>query len=156
MTIKENKKSALYTLIGAIILIVAGTLGTLNNEGGAYIFALIVGVACIGFCIAKLLSKNYMEIYDDGFMIEHSKKQMKFNFKDIEDIGIRTFHTTKNVQVLNFKFKKNFSCEDRFNFVRFYSENEATLPNIYEKSFYEICGILRNKFIEFKEKGEQI
>ena len=153
MIIKENKKSALYTLIGAVILIIAGVLGTINGDGGAYIFALIVGLACIGFCIAKLLSKNYMEIFDDGFMIEHSKKQMRFDFKDIEDIGIKTFHSTKNVQVLNFKFKKDFSCEDRFNFVRFYSENEATLPNIYEKSFYEICGILRNKFIEFKENN---
>ena len=153
MIIKENKKSALYTLIGAVILIIAGVLGTINGDGGAYIFALIVGLACIGFCIAKLLSKNYMEIFDDGFMIEHSKKQMRFDFKDIEDIGIKTFHSTKNVQVLNFNFKKDFSCEDRFNFVRFYSENEATLPNIYEKSFYEICGILRNKFIEFKENN---
>ena len=156
MIIKENKKSAIYTLVGALMLIVAGGLGTLNNEGGAYIFALIVGFACTGFCIAKVLSKNYMEIYDDGFMVEKSKKQMKFDFNDIEDINIKTFNSTKAVQVLNFKFKKNFSCEDRFNFVRFYSENEATLPNIYEKSFYEICGILRNKFIEFKEKSEQI
>ena len=153
MIIKEEKKSTLYTLLGAFILIIAGAYGTLNNEGWAYIFALVVGFFSVWFCTLKLLSKNYMEVFDDGFMIQHSKKQIKFSFNDIEDIDIKTFKSTKAVQVLNIKFKKGFSCEDRFNFVRFYSDYEATIPNIYEKTFYEICGILKNRFIELKENS---
>lgn len=153
MLIKESKKQAKYTLISAIILIISGIFGMLNNYGGIYIFVLVVGLFSVWFCTIKLLSKNYMEIFEDGFMIEHSKKQIKFYFKDIDNINIKTFNATRPVEVLNIKFKKGFSCEDRFNFLRFYSQNEATVPNIYEKTIYEICGILGNKFIEFKENN---
>lgn len=146
MLIKENKKNALYSLFFAVILAVFGAWNFQAHKSGVSIFAFLVGVLCVIFCVKRLLSKDYIEIFDDGFEICKDNQKLKFNFADIEKIGTKTIEPKKNIQILNFKFRHDFTPSENFKFLRFYGENEATLPHNYEKSFYEICKILKEKF----------
>lgn len=151
MIIKEDKKKVKYVLLMNVALGIAGVAVLVLNYGNIGFFVLFVGLVGAFFCIKKMLfSDNFLRVDEDGFLIKSGKSEQKFNFKDIEKIGIKTIEEKKNIQVLNFTFKKNLNIEDRFNFLRFYNDKEATLPDIYEKSFYEIEKILKDKFSEFK------
>ena len=69
-----------------------------------------------------------------------------FEYKDIANLGTKTFAAGKNkTELLNFVFKKTPQTQDRFNFLRFYSDTEATLPGSFEISIYELSKILREK-----------
>lgn len=150
MIIKEDKKKLKYILLMNVALSIAGVTVLVLDYGNTGFFVLFVGLVGAFFCIKKMLfSDNFLRVDEDGFLIKSGKKEQKFNFKDIEKIGIKTIDEKKNIQVLNFVFKKGFKLDDRFSFLRFYNDKEATLPNIYEKSFYEIEKILRDKFREF-------
>ncbi|CZE49920.1 hypothetical protein [Campylobacter geochelonis] len=144
MIIKENKKSAIFAGIAGVVLIILSIIAVFEGYGGSAVFGLFVGVISVLACVKKLLSNNFLEILDDGFVIEKNKKMAKFNFKDIKKIDTKTMESKKNIQVLNIEFKKPYKGEDKFNFLRFYCDKEAVLPDIYEKSFYEITKILKD------------
>lgn len=150
MIIKEDNKKVRNTLFMNIVLSIVGLVIFVLEYVNIAIFVFLVGLVGVFFCAKKMLfSNNFLRVDEDGFFIKNGKKEQKFNFKDIEKIGIKTIEKNKNIQVLNFVFKKNYKIEDKFSFLRFYNDKEATLPNIYEKSFYEIEKILRDKFREF-------
>ena len=101
---------------------------------------------CAFFCALRLGAKNYLQIGEDAFTIVRGANSESFEYKDIANLGTKTFAAGKNkTELLNFVFKKAPQAQDRFNFLRFYSDTEATLPGSFEISIYELSKILREK-----------
>lgn len=150
MIIKEDKKRVKNALFLNITLSIIGICVFMYNYEKLAIFVILVGIVGVFFCAKKMFfSNNFLRVDKDGFLIKNGKKEHKFHFNDLEKIGIKTIQQKKNIQVLNFIFKKNFKIENRFSFLRFYNDKEATLPDIYEESFYKIEKILKDKFNDY-------
>lgn len=150
MIIKEDKKRVRNALFLNIALSIIGICVFVCNYKKLAIFVVLVGIIGAFFCAKKMFfSNNFLRVDKDGFFIKNGKNEYKFYFNDLEKIGIKTIQEKKNIQVLNFIFKKNFKIENRFSFLRFYNDKEATLPDIYEKSFYKIEKILKDKFNDY-------
>ncbi len=146
MIVKENKKPVAMTLAGSTILALASGYCYHAGFGGAALFASVVAAFCAFFCALRLGAKNYLQIGEDAFTIVRGANSESFEYKDIANLGIKTFAAGKNkTELLNFVFKKAPQAQDRFNFLRFYSDTEATLPGSFEISIYELSKILREK-----------
>ena len=146
MIVKENKKPVAMTLAGSAILALASGYCYHAGFGGAALFASVVAAFCAFFCALRLGAKNYLQIGEDAFTIVRGANSESFEYKDIANLGTKTFAAGKNkTELLNFVFKKTPQARDRFNFLRFYSDTEATLPGSFEISIYELSKILREK-----------
>ncbi|WP_298979469.1 hypothetical protein [uncultured Campylobacter sp.] len=146
MIVKENKKPVAMTLAGSAILALASGYCYHAGFGGAALFASVVAAFCAFFCALRLGAKNYLQIGEDAFMIVRGANSESFEYKDIANLGTKTFVAGRNkTELLNFVFKKIPQAQDRFNFLRFYSDTEATLPGSFEISIYELSKILREK-----------
>ena len=146
MIVKENKKPVAMTLAGSAILALASGYCYHAGFGGAALFASVVAAFCAFFCALRLGAKNYLQIGEDAFTIVRGANSESFEYKDIANLGTKTFVAGRNkTELLNFVFKKTPQAQDRFNFLRFYSDTEATLPGLFEISIYELSRILREK-----------
>ena len=146
MIVKENKKPVAMTLAGSAILALASGYCYHAGFGGAALFASVVAAFCTFFCALRLGAKNYLQIGEDALTIVRGANSESFEYKDIANLGIKTFVAGRNkTELLNFVFKKAPQAQDRFNFLRFYSDTEATLPGSFEISIYELSKILREK-----------
>ena len=146
MIVKENKKPVAMTLAGSAILALASGYCYHAGFGGAALFASVVAAFCAFFCALRLGAKNYLQIGEDAFTIVRGANSESFEYKDIANLGTKTFAAGRNkTELLNFVFKKTPQAQDRFNFLRFYSDTEATLPGSFEISIYELSKILREK-----------
>ncbi len=146
MIVKENKKPVAMTLAGSAILALASGYCYHAGFGGAALFASVVAAFCAFFCALRLGAKNYLQIGEDAFTIVRGANSESFEYKDIANLGTKTFVAGRNkTELLNFVFKKIPQAQDRFNFLRFYSDTEATLPGSFEISIYELSKILREK-----------
>lgn len=146
MIVKENKKPVAMTLAGSAILALASGYCYHTGFGGAALFASVVAAFCAFFCALRLGAKNYLQIGEDAFKIVRGANSESFEYKDIANLGTKTFVAGRNkTELLNFVFKKTPQAQDRFNFLRFYSDTEATLPGSFEISIYELSKILREK-----------
>ena len=146
MIVKENKKPVAMTLAGSAILALASGYCYHAGFGGAALFASVVAAFCAFFCALRLGAKNYLQIGEDAFTIVRGANSESFEYKDIANLGTKTFAAGRNkTELLNFVFKKAPQAQDRFNFLRFYSDTEATLPGSFEISIYELSKILREK-----------
>ena len=146
MIVKENKKPVAMTLAGSAILALASGYCYHAGFGGAALFASVVAALCAFFCALRLGAKNYLQIGEDALTIVRGANSESFEYKDIANLGIKTFVAGRNkTELLNFVFKKAPQAQDRFNFLRFYSDTEATLPGSFEISIYELSKILREK-----------
>ncbi|WP_299190129.1 hypothetical protein [uncultured Campylobacter sp.] len=146
MIVKENKKPVAMTLAGSAILALASGYCYHAGFGGAALFASVVAAFCAFFCALRLGAKNYLQIGEDALKIVRGANSESFEYKDIANLGIKTFVAGRNkTELLNFVFKKMPQAQDRFNFLRFYSDTEATLPGSFEISIYELSKILREK-----------
>ncbi len=146
MIVKENKKPVAMTLAGSAILALASGYCYHAGFGGAALFASVVAAFCAFFCALRLGAKNYLQIGEDAFTIVRGANSESFEYKDIANLGTKTFAAGRNkTELLNFVFKKIPQAQDRFNFLRFYSDTEATLPGSFEISIYELSKILREK-----------
>jgi len=146
MIVKENKKPVAMTLAGSTILALASGYCYHAGFGGAALFASVVAAFCAFFCALRLGAKNYLQIGEDAFTIVRGANSESFKYKDIANLGTKTFVAGRNkTELLNFVFKKMPQAQDRFNFLRFYSDTEATLPGSFEISIYELSKILREK-----------
>ena len=146
MIVKENKKPVAMTLAGSAILALASGYCYHAGFGGAALFASVVAALCAFFCALRLGAKNYLQIGEDALTIVRGANSESFEYKDIANLGTKTFVAGRNkTELLNFVFKKMPQAQDRFNFLRFYSDTEATLPGSFEISIYELSKILREK-----------
>ena len=146
MIVKENKKPVAMTLAGSTILALASGYCYHAGFGGAALFASVVAAFCAFFCALRLGAKNYLQIGEDALTIVRGANSESFEYKDIANLGTKTFVAGRNkTELLNFVFKKMPQAQDRFNFLRFYSDTEATLPGSFEISIYELSKILREK-----------
>lgn len=146
MIVKENKKPVAMTMAGSTILALASGYCYHAGFGGAALFASVVAAFCAFFCALRLGAKNYLQIGEDAFTIVRGANSESFEYKDIANLGTKTFVAGRNkTELLNFVFKKMPQAQDRFNFLRFYSDTEATLPGSFEISIYELSKILREK-----------
>ena len=146
MIVKENKKPVAMTLAGSAILALASGYCYHAGFGGAALFASVVAAFCAFFCALRLGAKNYLQIGEDALTIVRGANSESFEYKDIANLGTKTFVAGRNkTELLNFVFKKTPQAQDRFNFLRFYSDTEATLPGSFEISIYELSRILREK-----------
>ena len=146
MIVKENKKPVAMTLAGSTILALASGYCYHAGFGGAALFASVVAAFCAFFCALRLGAKNYLQIGEDAFTIVRGANSESFEYKDIANLGTKTFVAGRNkTELLNFVFKKTPQAQNRFNFLRFYSNTEATLPGSFEISIYELSKILREK-----------
>ena len=146
MIVKENKKPVAMTLAGSTILALASGYCYHAGFGGAALFASVVAAFCAFFCALRLGAKNYLQIGEDALTIVRGANSESFEYKDIANLGTKTFVAGRNkTELLNFVFKKAPQAQDRFNFLRFYSDTEATLPGSFEISIYELSKILREK-----------
>ena len=146
MIVKENKKPVAMTLAGSAILALASGYCYHAGFGGAALVASVVAAFCAFFCALRLGAKNYLQIGEDAFTIVRGANSESFEYKDIANLGTKTFAAGRNkTELLNFVFKKIPQAQDRFNFLRFYSDTEATLPGSFEISIYELSKILREK-----------
>lgn len=146
MIVKENKKPVAMTLAGSAILALASGYCYHAGFGGAALFASVVAAFCAFFCALRLGAKNYLQIGEDTLTIVRGANSESFEYKDIANLGTKTFVAGRNkTELLNFVFKKAPQAQDRFNFLRFYSDMEATLPGSFEISIYELSKILREK-----------
>lgn len=146
MIVKENKKPVAMTLAGSAILALASGYCYHAGFGGAALFASVVAALCAFFCALRLGAKNYLQIGEDALTIVRGANSESFEYKDIANLGTKTFVAGRNkTELLNFVFKKMPQAQDRFNFLRFYSDTEATLPGSFEISIYELSRILREK-----------
>ena len=146
MIVKENKKPIAMTLAGSAILALASGYCYHAGFGGAALFASVVAAFCAFFCALRLGAKNYLQIGEDALTIVRGANSESFEYKDIANLGTKTFVAGRNkTELLNFVFKKAPQAQDRFNFLRFYSDTEATLPGSFEISIYELSKILREK-----------
>ncbi|MFR8441265.1 MAG: hypothetical protein ACLVCW_05985, partial [Campylobacter sp.] len=142
MIVKENKKPVAMTLAGSTILALASGYCYHAGFGGAALFASVVAAFCAFFCALRLGAKNYLQIGEDALTIVRGANSESFEYKDIANLGTKTFVAGRNkTELLNFVFKKAPQAQDRFNFLRFYSDTEATLPGSFEISIYELSKI---------------
>ena len=146
MIVKENKKPVAMTLAGSAILALASGYCYHAGFGGAALFASVVAAFCAFFCALRLGAKNYLQIGENALTIVRGANSESFEYKDIANLGIKTFVAGRNkTELLNFVFKKAPQAQDRFNFLRFYSDTEATLPGSFEISISELSKIVREK-----------
>lgn len=152
MTTKESKKDVFWALAFGLGLFIFSIIGYFYLAlGTASLFGIIIGALSAFFCIRKILQNNFLRIEDDGFIITKGSKSIKFYFKDIEEIAIKSFGDKKKVETLSVKFKKNRLDRDAcFGLVQPLGDDLIIIFDKYELSKFTISKELRDRLNNFK------
>ena len=151
--IKESKKDLFLTLAFGVGLFIFSIFGYFYLAlGTPSLLGIVVGALSAFFCIRKILQNNFLRIDDDGFIITKGSKSIKFYFKDIDEIAIRSFGDKKKVETLSVKFRKNRLDRDAcFGLVQPIGEDMIIIFDKYELSKFTISKELRDRLSKFKD-----
>ena len=106
------------------------------------------------FCVRKILQNNFFEIDDDGFVIKKGSKNIKFFFKDINEIAIKSFGDKKKVDALSVKFRKNRLDRDAcFGLVQALGDDMIVIFDRYELSQFTLSKEIRDRLAKFKDRA---
>ena len=152
MITKESKKDVFWALafgLGLFAFSIIGyfylALGTVSH------FGVIIGALSVFFCVRKIFQNNFLRIEDDGFIITKGSKSIKFYFKDIDEIAIKSFGDKKKVETLSVKFKKNRLDRDAcFGLVQPLGDDLIIIFDKYELSKFTISKELRDRLNNFR------
>ena len=149
---KESKKDLFLTLAFGVGLFIFSIFGYFYLAlGTPSLLGIIVGALSAFFCIRKILQNNFLRIDDDGFIITKGSKSIKFYFKDIDEIAIRSFGDKKKVETLSVKFKKNRLDRDAcFGLVQPLGDDLIIIFDKYELSKFTISKELRDRLNNFR------
>lgn len=152
MITKESKKDLFLTLAFGVGLFIFSIFGYFYLAlGTPSLLGIIVGALSAFFCIRKILQNNFLRIDDDGFIITKGSKSIKFYFKDIDEIAIRSFGDKKKVETLSVKFRKNRLDRDAcFGLVQPIGDDMIIIFDKYELSKFTISKELRDRLGKFK------
>lgn len=152
MITKESKKDLFLTLAFGVGLFIFSIFGYFYLAlGTPSLLGIIVGALSAFFCIRKILQNNFLRIDDDGFIITKGSKSIKFYFKDIDEIAIRSFGDKKKVETLSVKFKKNRLDRDAcFGLVQPLGDDLIIIFDKYELSKFTISKELRDRLNNFR------
>ena len=155
MITKESKKDLFLTLAFGVGLFIFSIFGYFYLAlGTPSLFGLVVGALSTFFCVRKILQNNFFEIDDDGFSITKGSKNIKFYFKDIDEIAIKSFGDKKKVDALSVKFRKNRLDRDAcFGLVQALSDDVIVIFDRYEISQFTLSKELRDRLTIFKDKA---
>ena len=149
---KESKKDLFLTLAFGVGLFIFSIFGYFYLAlGTPSLLGIIVGALSAFFCIRKILQNNFLCIDDDGFIITKGSKSIKFYFKDIDEIAIRSFGDKKKVETLSVKFRKNRLDRDAcFGLVQPLGDDLIIIFDKYELSKFTISKELRDRLNNFR------
>ena len=152
MIIKESKKDLFLTLAFGVGLFIFSIFGYFYLAlGTPSLLGIVVGALSAFFCIRKILQNNFLRIDDDGFIITKGSKSIKFYFKDIDEIAIRSFGDKKKVETLSVKFRKNRLDRDAcFGLVQPIGDDMIIIFDKYELSKFTISKELRDRLNNFR------
>ncbi|QPH87465.1 molybdate transport repressor [Campylobacter concisus] len=152
MTTKESKKDLFLTLAFGVGLFIFSIFGYFYLAlGTASLFGIIIGALSAFFCVRKIFQNNFLRIEDDGFIITKGSKSIKFYFKDIDEIAIKSFGDKKKVETLSVKFKKNRLNRDVcFGLVQPLGDDLIIIFDKYELSKFTISKELRDRLNNFR------
>lgn len=152
MITKESKKDVFWALAFGLGLFIFSIIGYFYLAlGTASLFGIIIGALSVFFCIRKILQNNFLRIEDDGFIITKGSKSIKFYFKDIDEIAIKSFGDKKKVETLSVKFKKNRLDRDAcFGLVQPLGDDLIIIFDKYELSKFTISKELRDRLNNFR------
>ena len=152
MITKESKKDVFWALAFGLGLFIFSIVGYFYiSLGTASLFGIIIGALSVFFCVRKILQNNFLRIDDDGFIIAKGSKSIKFYFKDIDEIAIRSFGDKKKVETLSVKFKKNRLDRDAcFGLVQPLGDDLIIIFDKYELSKFTISKELRDRLNNFR------
>ena len=152
MITKESKKDVFWALAFGLGLFAFSIVGYFYLAlGTPSLFGVIIGALSAFFCIRKILQNNFLRIEDDGFIITKGSKSIKFYFKDIDEIAIKSFGDKKKVETLSVKFKKNRLDRDAcFGLVQPLGDDLIIIFDKYELSKFTISKELRDRLNNFR------
>ncbi|MBE9828238.1 molybdate transport repressor [Campylobacter concisus] len=152
MITKESKKDVFWALAFGLGLFIFSIVGYFYLAlGTASLFGIIIGALSVFFCIRKIFQNNFLRIEDDGFIITKGSKSIKFYFKDIDEIAIKSFGDKKKVETLSVKFKKNRLDRDAcFGLVQPLGDDLIIIFDKYELSKFTISKELRDRLNNFR------
>ncbi len=152
MITKESKKDVFWALAFGLGLFIFSIVGYFYiSLGAASLFGVIIGALSVFFCVRKIFQNNFLRIEDDGFIITKGSKSIKFYFKDIEEIAIKSFGDKKKVETLSVKFKKNRLDRDAcFGLVQPLGDDLIIIFDKYELSKFTISKELRDRLNNFR------
>ena len=152
MITKESKKDVFWALAFGLGLFIFSIIGYFYLAlGTASLFGVIIGALSVFFCVRKILQNNFLRIEDDGFIITKGSKSIKFYFKDIDEIAIKSFGDKKKVETLSVKFKKNRLDRDAcFGLVQPLGDDLIIIFDKYELSKFTISKELRDRINNFR------
>ncbi|MGF7440712.1 molybdate transport repressor [Campylobacter concisus] len=152
MITKESKKDVFWALAFGLGLFAFSIVGYFYLAlGTASLFGIIIGALSVFFCVRKIFQNNFLRIEDDGFIINKGSKSIKFYFKDIDEIAIKSFGDKKKVETLSVKFKKNRLDRDAcFGLVQPLGDDLIIIFDKYELSKFTISKELRDRLNNFR------
>ncbi|ORI09650.1 molybdate transport repressor [Campylobacter concisus] len=152
MITKESKKDVFWALAFGLGLFIFSIIGYFYLAlGTPSLFGVIIGALSVFFCVRKILQNNFLRIEDDGFIITKGSKSIKFYFKDIDKIAIKSFGDKKKVETLSVKFKKNRLDRDAcFGLVQPLGDDLIIIFDKYELSKFTISKELRDRLNNFR------
>ncbi|WP_149717282.1 molybdate transport repressor [Campylobacter concisus] len=152
MIIKESKKDVFWALAFGLGLFTFSIVGYFYLAlGTASLFGIIIGALSVFFCVRKIFQNNFLSIEDDGFIITKGSKSIKFYFKDIDEIAIKSFGDKKKVETLSVKFKKNRLDRNAcFGLVQPLGDDLIIIFDKYELSKFTISKELRDRLNNFR------
>ena len=152
MITKESKKDVFWALAFGLGLFIFSIVGYFYiSLGAASLFGIIIGALSAFFCVRKIFQNNFLRIEDDGFIITKGSKSIKFYFKDIDEIAIKSFGDKKKVETLSAKFKKNRLDRDAcFGLVQPLGDDLIIIFDKYELSKFTISKELRDRLNNFR------
>ena len=152
MITKESKKDIFWALAFGLGLFIFSIIGYFYLAlGKASLFGIIIGALSAFFCVRKIFQNNFLRIEDDGFITTKGSKSIKFYFKDIEEIAIKSFGDKKKVETLSVKFKKNRLDRDAcFGLVQPLGDDLIIIFDKYELSKFTISKELRDRLNNFR------
>ncbi len=152
MITKESKKDVFWALAFGLGLFIFSIIGYFYLAlGTVSLFGVIIGALSVFFCVRKILQNSFLSIEDDGFVITKGSKSIKFYFKDIDEIAIKSFGDKKKVETLSVKFKKNRLDRDAcFGLVQPLGDGLIIIFDKYELSKFTISKELRDRLNNFR------
>ncbi|ORI08341.1 molybdate transport repressor [Campylobacter concisus] len=152
MITKESKKDVFWALAFGLGLFIFSIIGYFYLAlGTASLFGIIIGALSAFFCVRKIFQNNFLRIEYDGFIITKGSKSIKFYFKDIDEIAIKSFGDKKKVETLSVKFKKNRLDRDAcFGLVQPLGDDLIIIFDKYELSKFTISKELRDRLNNFR------
>ena len=152
MITKESKKDVFWALAFGLGLFIFSIIGYFYLAlGTPSLFGIIIGALSVFFCVRKIFQNNFLRIEDDGFIITKGSKSIKFYFKDIDEIAIKSFGDKKKVETLSVKFKKNRLDRDAcFGLVQPLGDDLIIIFDKYELSKFTISKELRDRLNNFR------